>query len=310
MSFSSEIKKELFSIKLDDFDLLKSKVYGLVLFSRNFSKEKFSFSSKNKECIDLLSEFLVSNLFIMIEIHTKLHHSKDKNDMITTLSLMSPNDSNKIFNLFYNNSNIKNLYINQENIKKEKQLKAFLSGAFLVCGSISDPNKEYRLEFSIQSGSLANDLLNLILNLPINIKPKLSEKKNKFSIYIKENEQIFDFLVYIGAQNSAMELIQVKMIKEVRNYVNRTTNFQTANLSKTTSASLTQIKAIELIEKEKGMNFLSDDLKELALLRIENPDMSLKELGESLKVPISRSGVNHRLKKIIDMTDNIRKEKV
>ena len=308
MSFSSSIKQELYSLKPNDFDSLTAEVYGLILFSKNFSNDSFCFTSRSRKSIEILSNFLSEQLSITVDISTKLYHNRSSRELNYTLSLVDKNDVNKIVSFFYKDADLKNLYINTANIKKDTQLKYFLKGIFLVCGSVINPQKEYRLEFAIQNISLANDLLKLLSNLPIKLNPKILVKKDKFSIYIKDNEQIFDFLAYIGAQNSAMEFIQVKMVKEVRNYVNRTTNFQTANLSKTTSASLLQIKAIKHIEEVKGKNFLADDLKELAILRVKNPDMSLKELGENLKVPLSRSGVNHRLKKIIYISECIGKE--
>ncbi len=124
-------------------------------------------------------------------------------------------------------------------------------------------------------------------------------------VYLKESEAIADFLTYIGAQNGALELMQVKMMKELRNDVNRRSNCETANIMKTANAAAVQRIAIERIQKYMGLEQLSPELKELCELRYENPGMSLRELGENLSVPISRSGVNHRIQKILELAETL-----
>ncbi len=305
MSFSLKVKNEIYSNKPKCFTQISAEMYGLLLFSKNFFSEKFVFSSKSRQIINFAADYLTQYLSVPVKIETSLHYNKGSNII---LSLVDQSDIDNIYRFFYNERYSENVYINFNNLKSEEEISSFLSGVFLVCGSVINPQKEYRLEFSVQNPKLVDDLLCLISNLPINILPKCVKKKDKFSIYIKESQQVFDFLAFIGAPNSAMELIQVKMVKEVRNYVNRTTNFQTANLSKTANAALIQIKAIDTIEKEKGIDLLPDELKEIAILRKKNPDMSLSELGKALSSPLSRSGVNHRLRKIIDISESLKKE--
>ena len=114
-----------------------------------------------------------------------------------------------------------------------------------------------------------------------------------------------DLLTYLGAPAAAMELMQVKMLKEVRNQINRRTNFETANLDKTASAAARQVLAIQKIAESTGLGELPEELRELAELRLQNPEMSLRELGESLSPPLSRSGVNHRLQRIVDLAETL-----
>ena len=176
-----------------------------------------------------------------------------------------------------------------------------------MCANVANPNKEYRIDFTLSNQEAAQLLKNLLSHIKnIKLTPNIIDRNGSFIVYFKGNEKVADFLTYIGAPLAAMELIQVKMLKEIRNYVNRTTNFETANINKMASAAATQITKIELIAKEKGLDWLPDKLQELAKLRLENPDMSMKELGESLRVPISRSGVNHRLNKIMKLSDEIK----
>lgn len=123
-------------------------------------------------------------------------------------------------------------------------------------------------------------------------------------VYSKGMEQVTDVLTYLGAQSAAMELMQVKMLKEVRNQVNRRTNFETANLGKTATAAARQLLAIQKIVASTGLGELPEDLRELAELRLQNPDMSLRELGETLSPPLSRSGVNHRLQRLVELAES------
>ena len=125
---------------------------------------------------------------------------------------------------------------------------------------------------------------------------------------MKESEQIEDFLTLIGAPVSSMKLMEVKVVKTVRNHVNRTTNCETANLNKTVSAAAAQLQDIRYILENAGLSYLDPDLRELAELRLQNPEMSLRELSQTLSAPISRSGVNHRLKRIGEAARRLREK--
>ena len=140
----------------------------------------------------------------------------------------------------------------------------------------------------------------------LSVEPKSIVRNSNHVIYFKDSEAIEDLLTVMGAVNSSLEIMGVKMYKDMRNNVNRKLNFENANLDKTIDASSKQIDAILHIKKTVGLSYLSDDLREVAELRIENPDMSLRELGSLLSVPISRSGVNHRLAKICSIAKQIK----
>ena len=199
------------------------------------------------------------------------------------------------------------LALNSRLFKRDCCVQAFVRGAFLACGSVTDPNKEYHLEFSVPSLSLAEGLLSLLQEHGIPIK--LASRKGIRLLYLKESEPIEDLLTYMGAVNNSLELMNVKIYKDVRNKVNRVTNCETANIEKTVNAAAGQVEAIRLIEQTLGLDELPEDLREVAGLRLENPDMSLRELCQSLVEPISRSGVNHRLKRLMAIADEIREKK-
>ena len=148
------------------------------------------------------------------------------------------------------------------------------------------------------------DLCKLINSFGLN--SKVIQRKNSFIIYIKEGEQIVDLLNIVGAHTSLLELENIRIMKEMRNNVNRLVNCETANLSKTVNAAVRQVESIKLIQSTIGLQRLPKNLKEVAELRLSYPDESLKELGEMLNPPVGKSGINHRLRKIEKIAEEIR----
>src|SRR5699024_5978329 len=189
-------------------------------------------------------------------------------------------------------------------LKNEECIRAFIRGAFIGGGSISDPGKNYHMEFVTNNEDFAKSLKDLINKLGFNCK--VVSRKNNFVVYLKESEQISDLLNIIGAHNALLSLQNTKIVKAMRNNVNRIVNCETANLSKTVNASVRQIENIKLIQDTIGISSLPENLQEIARIRLECEDMTLKELGEMLEPPIGKSGVNHRLRKIEEIANNLR----
>ena len=200
-----------------------------------------------------------------------------------------------------------NYRIQQEMIQTEEEKRAYIRGAFLGGGSISNPEKTYHLEFVTHSEEYAIDLSKLINTFGLN--SKVIQRKNSFIIYIKEGEQIVDLLNIIGAHSCLLELENIRIMKEMRNNVNRLVNCETANLSKTVNAAVRQVESIKLIQREIGLKRLPKNLREVAELRLNYPDESLKDLGEMLDPPVGKSGVNHRLRKIEKIAEELRTSK-
>ncbi len=191
-------------------------------------------------------------------------------------------------------------------LKNECCRKAFLRGAFLCGGSVNDPHGAYHLEIICKNEEEAEELLKIMRGfLP---EAKSTPRKGKVICYIKEAEGITDMLNVMGAVVSQMEFFNTMILKDVRNDLNRKVNCETANLKKTVSAAVKQIRDIEFIRDTKGLSFLKENLQEMAALRLENPDMSLKDLGELLDPSLGRSGVNHRLKAISEVAESLRKQ--
>lgn len=181
--------------------------------------------------------------------------------------------------------------------------RAYLRGIFLGGGSVSDPEKGYHLELITHSEGFCEHLVAFISDYEL--KVKYVERKGNYVVYMKEGDSIVDFLNIIGAHATLLKFEDIRIIKQVRNNVNRVVNCETANLNKVIDAAYTQIEAIEKIHRTIGISALKPKLIEVAELRLDNPDISLKELGELLDPPVGKSGVNHRLKKIVQIADDI-----
>jgi DNA-binding protein WhiA len=160
------------------------------------------------------------------------------------------------------------------------------------------------MEFTVPEEGLAEQLSTLLGDIGVTAKTVL--RRGQHIVYIKGSESIEDTLTFIGAQQCTLELMNVKIYKDVRNKANRIANCDAANIDKVVDAAMKQIEDITYIEKTKGLDYLSDELRELAELRLDNVDMSLKEIGDNLTVPISRSGVNHRFRKIAKIAEDLR----
>ena len=186
--------------------------------------------------------------------------------------------------------------------------RAFIRGAFLASGSISDPEKFYHFEIVCATQPKAEQLRELIATF--DIEAKIVRRKKYYVVYIKEGSQIVDILNVMEAPVALMELENIRIVKEMRNSVNRQVNCETANINKTVSAAVKQMDDIRYIQAVIGMDGLPDNLREMALVRLERPDATLKELGEALNPPVGKSGVNHRLRKLGILADDLRERSV
>ena len=186
---------------------------------------------------------------------------------------------------------------------------AFLRGVFAACGSVTDPEKEYHLEIVLQDAGRAERLQSFICEHGMMIKSTLRSRgaRDSLVLYAKESELIEDFLTYIGAGLHSLEIMQVKIEKDLRNRANRSVNCDNANLDKTVAASERSCRDIEYILSRIGADSLKPDLRETALLRLENRESSLGELCRMFDKPISRSGLNHRLKRLSAMAEELRR---
>ena len=194
--------------------------------------------------------------------------------------------------------------ISAELVKKECCRRSYLRGVFLGAGSLSDPMNSYHLEIVANSEEYAESLVKLIETFGLH--PKISSRKNVLLVYLKESEQIADFLNIIGAHQALLELENIRIQKEMRNQVNRLVNCESANMNKTIDAAYKQRMNIELIQKYHGFEKLNEGLRAVAEARLEYPEVSLKELGTLMDPPIGKSGINHRMRKLEELADELR----
>lgn len=189
-------------------------------------------------------------------------------------------------------------------IKNSCCQRAFLRGAFLSCGSMSDPKKGYHLEFVCTHEDKAKQLQDVMQ--AFDIEAKIVLRKKYYVVYLKEGEGIVDLLNVCEAPVSLMNLENLRILKEMRNSINRRVNCEAANITKTVNAATRQIEDIEYIRVHYGFQNLPENLRQMAEVRLENPDAPLKELGELLNPPVGKSGVNHRLRKLNELAERIR----
>ena len=191
------------------------------------------------------------------------------------------------------------------NMKQDEQLaRLYIREAFIKSGSMNDPNKKYHLQIMFKEKAKAEEMQTLLNNF--NIHAKIIKKEKDYMLYLKDGEEISEFLALVGANKSVIKFEEIRVIKETRNDINRLVNCETANLNKTINASVKQIEDINKIKKAGKYNELPETLKEVAEVRINNPEMSLIELGKLLDKPIGKSGVNHRLKKLSQISEELK----
>ena len=275
MSYSSDIKEEL--SKINNFKnvvLIESEFLGYVLTGNVSSDEsKVEFVTEN--------EFNIERFYkILFNLQIDYEPNKIGKNFVASISR---NDVEE---------RIKRIKIDEIS----EITKSIIRGSFLGAGSITDPNKSYHLEILFGNRENAEYILNLSKIYGITLK--LIEYKEKYMLYIKDGEEISKFLACIGANKAVLEFEDIRIFKEMKNNVNRLVNCETANLNKTVNAAVDQIEDIKLLKSLNKFDDMPIELKEIAILRLEHPEATLKELGQMLVEPIGKSGVNHRLKKI------------
>lgn len=312
MSFSSKVKGEISKyIDLSPEEALAEisaimKVGGTLGFSGRGITFKITTENPGSARVmfTLLKEYCDIHSKLMVKKSTSL--KKNNIYMVVINEEMGVRELLKKTGILKEVDGVMNLDygIDSDMIKSDEEKKAYIRGAFLGAGSVSNPEKTYHLEFVTHNEEYAISLSKLINSF--GLKSKVIQRKNSFIIYIKEGEQIVDLLNIIGAHSSLLELENIRIMKEMRNNVNRLVNCETANLSKTVNAAVRQVESIKLIQSKIGLKRLPKNLREIAELRLNYPDESLKELGEMLDPPVGKSGVNHRLRKIEKIASELR----
>lgn len=287
MSFSSDVKEELGRQCSKSRHCRIAELAGILELEGMISDGVLKLSSDN----ELLHEkflTLIDKIF-GFDAESGLNRNQSR-EVICTLRF---NDNAEI-----NEQRTDGLLVQQTCCKR-----AFIRGAFMAAGSISDPNKSYHFEIVCRTMQQASQLQRLIGSFEADAK--IVERKERYVVYLKEGSQIVDMLNVMEAYVALMQLENVRILKEMRNTVNRKVNCETANINKTVSAAVKQMEDINRIKEVIGFDNLPVSLVEIAQARLEHPEATLKELGTFLDPPVGKSGVNHRLRKLAEMAENL-----
>lgn len=283
MSFSADIKQEISEINnLNNKNQVRAELSGYILGS-NYVENNGT------------ARIVTENEFNIFRLNKLL-----ENLNIEYKSINKGKTFISEWNIL-NRDNIVDIDIENEEIQK-----CVVRGAFMASGSINEPNKKYHLEILFSTKENAKYVFYIIENF--GIECKVIKRKEKYSLYIKDGEEISKFLALIGAKRAVLNYEEIRIIREMRSNVNRLVNCETANINKTINVAVSQIADINFIKENNKFEELPESLKEIAKIREQNPDKSLLELGKLLKNPIGKSGVNHRLKKIQEIAQELREE--
>src|SRR5690554_35631 len=311
MSFSSVTKNELSRIEIDKDCCALAELAALVRMNgtvqiTGMQNINLKFTTENaaiaRRIFSILKMMYHSDIEVMVRKNKQLkknnnyliivHDKKISEKVLSDVGYIDKDRSN-LFNPRYG--------VPKNIVASRCCKRSFIRGSFLGGGSMSNPEKTYHLEFVTSHEEHAKSLRDIVNSFELN--SKIIQRKDNFVVYIKEGEQIVDLLNIIGAHQALLKLEDIRVLKEVRNNINRLVNCETANLGKTISASMRQIESIKTIQRRMGLNKLPDSLREIAEVRLANPDASLKEIGEMMNPPIGKSGVNHRFRKLEEIAD-------
>ena len=306
MSFSGSVKEELLGCIDNARHCRIAEVAAVLAFDGEIVID-LRVSSEN--------ESLVRKYFTLLEKTFTMRNSVSIDDRITkknnrfVVELEEPESTVKILQavkLLGNDRTpqVSDALVNQMVVQRNCCRRAFIRGAFLCAGSISDPEKFYHFEIVCGSKAKAVQLMELIQSFEVDAK--IVQRKKYYVVYVKEGAQIVELLGIMGAGVSLMNLENVRILKDMRNTVNRKVNCETANINKTVNAAVKQVEDILYIRDTAGLDSLPENLEETALLRLEYPQASLKELGALLSTPVGKSGINHRLRKICSIANELR----
>ena len=311
MSFAAEVKKELTGLAVQK-NLAQAELAALIRMNGSLSLNNHQFvlnvQTENAAIARRIFTLLKEHYGVRSELLVRRKMKLKKNNVY--IVRLKQETQKILLDLDIMDGAMFQSHISNEIKQSEKKTRAYLRGAFLASGSVNNPEtSRYHLEISSIYEEHNQDIFDLLNQFDLNARTL--ERRNGYITYLKGAEKIADFLTLIGATNSMLKFEDVRIVRDMRNSVNRLVNCETANMNKTIDAASKQIENIHFIEATVGLQSLPEKLQEIAELRIQNPEISLKELGEMIPSgAISKSGINHRIRKINDFADNLRKKTV
>ena len=310
LTFSGEVKEELSKNQAEKEHCNIAEIAAIISMCGKVtidSRERYSIKVRTENVSVARKYFTLLRKTFNIDTETLVSANKNKGHVTYTVIIKQHEDAMRVLK--------ETKLINDEGeiseefsiIRRPCCKRAYLRGAFLAAGSISNPEKSYHIEIVCMNRTKANQIRMLINGFRLDAKVIL--RKNSYVVYLKEGSQIVDLLNIMEAPISLMKMENVRILKEMRNTVNRKVNCETANINKTVSAAAKQAEDIEFIQKTVGLGELPETLQEVAQLRLANPDASLKELAQLSASEIGKSGINHRLRKLSEIAEELRESK-
>lgn len=305
MSFSSEVKNELSRLPIPSGCCLNAELSALLRMGSSIIMKNYSigvdFSTENAALARRVLQLIKSNFKLPLEVVVTRSKRLKKNNRYL-VRVVPGKESQKVMQSLGVARNDDEDF-DKSLLKTSCCRKSFLRGVFLAGGSVSKPTGDYHLEIVSQSRELADTVMKVLKSL--SITGKITDRKADYIVYIKEANAIISFLSLIGAHGALLQFENVRVLKGMRNHVNRVVNCETANLGKTVQAALKQTAAIEYLDKAMGLNKLTASLREAAHLRLENPEANLSELAELAEGNIGKAGMNHRFRKIQQLAESL-----
>ena len=295
MSFSSNVKAELCKDSLSKKSCAVAEGYGVLLYCNTFSSTEIRIITESRDFAARLPRLFKKAFGITFDQEPAAHDRRK-----LQFAISSEDKIAKIFETLQMDLKASlTLHVNFGMLEEEAECMAYLRGAFLAGGSVTDPAKRYHLEMTTSHYKVSRETCALLIEC--GFSPKELSRGGNNILYFKQSDYIEDFLTAIGAQVSAMGVMEAKVEKDLRNGVNRRVNCETANLTKVVDASMGQMAAIRALEEAGELDKLPGKLRETALLRRENPEATLQELAAMLNPPITKSAINHRMRKLLEL---------
>ncbi|NBI66787.1 DNA-binding protein WhiA [Pseudoflavonifractor sp. 60] len=292
MSFAGDVKTQLCRIPLSRKCCAQAEAYGVLLYCNTFSASQARIVTEN--------EVFAQRLPVLFQKAFKLTFDRlPQGDGKQVFALEVPEKLEVIHHTFGSDPRVVALHVNFALLEESCCRAAFLRGAFLAGGSVTDPRKGYHLELATSHHSVSREVLALMREL--DQEPKSAQRKGNTVIYFKQSDKIEDFLTCIGAPLAAMEVMNAKLERDLRGKVNRRVNCDAANLDKSVEAAMSQVEAIRRLEREGVLITLPDKLREAAALRLAHPEDTLSQLAQRCDPPVTKSALNHRLRKLVEL---------
>ena len=302
MSFSQDVKNEIVQKKITRECCALAASYGIACFGRYFDSKGLVLHA---ELLGVAQ--YAKRLFGICGVHGAIITKERPSGPLYEFKVDDPQEVDKMLKLFHCEEEQVSRHIDPRLIRCGHCFSAFVASAFLCCGTMTDPSKEYNLEFLCPRYNLAKDLEGILAEHEFT--PRRTVRKGVNVIYVKASEQVADLLTFMGAGGAAMQIMDHKMFKELRNKTNRLNNCEMANIDKVVTANVAARKAIEYLQQKGDFDALPAPLRQAAQLRLDWPDLSLAQLVQKSPEPISKSGLSHRLKKLEQLADELRQRR-